>query len=323
MKSITCSVFLLSLMFSTSAPTKPVGKAAPPAATAAPAAPLPPIGPDGKPTLGITEAQQSFEAMGYRIGNGTALNLCGKPSSTIKVTYKDLNGDGFPEAIGVDNDQACYGGPFVTIVYRQRNGVWAWLFRERGEVSWGTKATNGWLDMHIKTRCDTLFTFGTTTYAGSGYCKADHPDPNLPPAPLPTPVDFNQAFQAANMVWKKGHWTGCADDENGNAQVENGDYRDINQDGVNDIVISDYGTYCYGDAGQGFMVMTKASNGKWQLMYNSPGIPAFVKTAAKTPGGWPDVEVGGPGFCFPINRWNGKDYVFNRNHAYEKGACKG
>lgn len=314
MSRVACSLLALSL--ASACPAQAADPAKPTAAA------LPEIGPDGKPKLGVAEAQQSFEALGYRIGNGTALNLCGKPTTTIKVTYKDLNGDGFPEAIGVDNDKACYGGPFVTIAQRQPNGVWAWLFRERGEVGWATTRTKGWLDMTIKTRCVTSFIHDGSRYAQNGYCAADHPNPDAQAPTLPVPADFNAAFQAAGMVRKNGSWTGCADDGYGRAEVQNGDYRDINQDGVNDLIITDSGTFCYGNTGQGFVILTRsAANAQWKVFYSSPGIPTFVKTTVKTPGGWPDVEIGGPGFCFPINRWNGKDYVFNRNKEYEKGAC--
>ena len=29
--------------------------------------------------------------------------------------------------------------------------------------------------------------------------------------------------------------------------------------------------------------------------------------------GWQDVEIGGPGFCFPVMRWNGKQYAVLRH----------
>jgi len=35
----------------------------------------------------------------------------------------------------------------------------------------------------------------------------------------------------------------------------------------------------------------------------------------------PDMSVGGPGFCFPVLRWNGKAYVQNR-YQYEGKACR-
>ncbi len=299
---------------------KPVAKK-PAAAPVGPlAAPLPPLDPDGKPHLTMEEGLQSFEAAGYRIVNGQPINLCGKPGM-IQFTYKDLNGDGFPESIGVANDP-CYGGPFVTIVQRQKNGVWAWLFRARGQVSWAATKTNGWLNMHLKTRCDVEWVYAETSYQANGNCPADFPDPNASAPPLPTPVDFDQAFAAADMVRKNAHWTGCPDDDYGAAEIANGDYRDLNQDGVNDLIITDAGTACYGNTGQGFKIVVKGASGKWQQFYGSPGIPTFLKTTVKTPGGWPDMEVGGPGFCFPVYRWNGKDYAFLRNHEYDKGACK-
>ena len=136
------------------------------------------------------------------------------------------------------------------------------------------------------------------------------------------PADLNAAFKAAGMVKKAGQWTGCPDDQYGRAEVAEDGYRDLNGDGIKDLILTDSGGFCYGQAEQGFFVMTKATAaGPWKVLYHSPGIPTCLSTRVKTPGGWPEVEIGGPGFCFPIHRWNGKDYVFNRNKEYEKGAC--
>lgn len=137
----------------------------------------------------------------------------------------------------------------------------------------------------------------------------------------PLPADINAAYAAAGLTQKNGQWTGCPDDDHGRAGVADGDYRDLNGDGRPDLVITDEGAYCYGNTGQGFIVMTRNAAGQWTKLYNSPGIPTFLATKVKTPGGWPDVEIGGPGFCFPVMRWSGKDYVFLRNHEEEKGAC--
>jgi hypothetical protein len=36
------------------------------------------------------------------------------------------------------------------------------------------------------------------------------------------------------------------------------------------------------------------------------GVPTVLKTKRQ---GWPDIEVGGPGFGkFPVRHWNGKTY---------------
>jgi hypothetical protein len=47
--------------------------------------------------------------------------------------------------------------------------------------------------------------------------------------------------------------------------------------------------------------------------------PTQLKTKGKD--GWPDISVGGPGFCFPVQRWNGKAYELNR-FEYEGKRCK-
>jgi len=49
------------------------------------------------------------------------------------------------------------------------------------------------------------------------------------------------------------------------------------------------------------------------------GVPEFLSSKGKD--GWPDISIGGPGFCFPVQRWNGREYAVHR-HEYEGKACK-
>jgi hypothetical protein len=53
-------------------------------------------------------------------------------------------------------------------------------------------------------------------------------------------------------------------------------------------------------------------------MIGGSGIPEFLRT--KGAGGWPDISIGGPGFCFPVARWNGKVYAQHR-FEYEGKRC--
>ena len=72
--------------------------------------------------------------------------------------------------------------------------------------------------------------------------------------------------------------------------------------------------------GTHFWLVSKQANGSWKLMHDETAMPNFLAT--KGVGGWPDIEMGGPGFCFPVWRWNGKAYALNR-FEYEGKRCKG
>ena len=132
-----------------------------------------------------------------------------------------------------------------------------------------------------------------------------------------TAADRTAAFKAAGLSPKGGKWLGG--DGNCEAAIDPKDVLDLNGDGKPEIVITENGVFCYGNTGQGFYLMEKTPAGAWRVLHSSPGIPEFQKT--KGAGGWPDIEIGGPGFCFPVERFNGKAYVFNRNNEYQKGAC--
>jgi hypothetical protein len=287
----------------------------------------------GGPPPKMTQAEglQLFAAAGFKMGNGAALNVCGKPA-TPKFGFIDLNGDGQPESVAIDNNAACYGPPgdWFAVLAKGPDGQWRALLREVGTIALGQTRTNGWLDAKIVTDCPRIWRYSGTTYvpgktcvAASGAPAAKAPPP-APTAPVPpaartagfTAADRAAAFRAAGLTQKGGRWVGCDGETEGS--IEASDIRDINGDGQVDVLVTESGTACFGNTGQGFHLIARASGGGWKELYSSPGIPEFQKTAAN---GWPDVEVGGPGFCFPILRWTGKTYAFLRNHEYEKGAC--
>lgn len=142
-----------------------------------------------------------------------------------------------------------------------------------------------------------------------------------PSASVPRPGELSAAdraaiMQAAGFMQKRGQWFGC--DGATTPTIEAKDVRDINGDGQLDAIVTDSGTACYGSAEQGFVVVSRGPGGQWRKIYASQGVPEFLKTGAN---GWPDLEVGGPGFCFPILRWNGSTYVQYRKHEYQRGAC--
>jgi hypothetical protein len=96
-------------------------------------------------------------------------------------------------------------------------------------------------------------------------------------------------------------------------------YRDLNGDGRPEAVLSESGTFCYGHAGAGYALLSKQANGGWRLMSSGAGV--LEPLATKGVGGYPDLQIGGPGFCFPVARWNGREYALHR-HQYEGRPCR-
>lgn len=61
------------------------------------------------------------------------------------------------------------------------------------------------------------------------------------------------------------------------------------------------------------------SAGGWKPITSGSGVPEFLKTRGLA--GWPDISVGGPGFCFPVQRWNGKAHIVVR-YEYQGHRCR-
>lgn len=138
------------------------------------------------------------------------------------------------------------------------------------------------------------------------------------PAALPA-ADQAAAFKAAGFRKAGAQWRKCEDPTASSGQGMIAEVRDVNGDGRPEAVITEGGTFCYGHTGAGFSVVSKQRDGSWKLMTSGTGIATFLPT--KGAGGWPDIEVGGPGFCFPVERWNGRAYKQHR-YQYEGKSCK-
>lgn len=141
-----------------------------------------------------------------------------------------------------------------------------------------------------------------------------------PPAPSQlSTADQAAAFRAAGFALKGKQWQACGDP--GTMSYTPGaieQVKDLNGDGRPEAVITEGSTYCFGMTGTGYSLVSKGADGKWTLIDQQQGIPEFLTT--KGAANWPDIQVGGPGFCFPVVRWNGREYVLNR-HEYEGKRC--
>ena len=135
-----------------------------------------------------------------------------------------------------------------------------------------------------------------------------------------TANDEAAAFGAAGFKKRGGSWRKCDDAGSPMSSAsEVSEVADLNGDGLLEAVLVEGGSFCYGNTGQAFWLVSKLASGKWRLMTNAIGIPEFLKTKGQD--GWPDVSIGGPGFCFPVRRWNGREYQVQR-WAYNGKACK-
>lgn len=141
------------------------------------------------------------------------------------------------------------------------------------------------------------------------------------PAPAKlSPSETTAAFEAAGFTKAGRQWRKC--DDPGSASYVPGaieEVRDLNGDGRPEAVITESSMVCHGEAGSGFAIVSKQANGGWKLIAERTGMATFL--AAKGAGGWPDMEVGGPGFCFPVERWDGAHYRLHRKQ-YEGKRCR-
>ena len=145
--------------------------------------------------------------------------------------------------------------------------------------------------------------------------------PAFAASPQLSAADQQAAFKAAGFTLHGKNWRSACEDPD-TASYTPGTIEtvgDLNGDGRPDAVITEGSSFCYGMAGTGFSIVSKQANGSWKLITNGIGIVSLLST--KGVGGWPDIEIGGPGFCFPVQRWNGREYRLH-GYQYEGKACK-
>jgi len=80
--------------------------------------------------------------------------------------------------------------------------------------------------------------------------------------------------------------------------------KDLNGDGQLEVLTREYGS-CFGRAGVQANLYIKAKNGQWKPQFGFPGDLKLLKAKSY---GFPDIEILGPGTCFPVWRYNGQQY---------------
>jgi hypothetical protein len=98
-------------------------------------------------------------------------------------------------------------------------------------------------------------------------------------------------------------------------------FPDLNGDGVPEVVVESGNGCTSGMAGTSVWAFVRDPQGRFQPNLGFPGMIAEIRTAAE--GEFPELLIGGPGFCFGVWRWDGRAYVHARNEPQEPGGCAG
>lgn len=263
------------------------------------------------------EAMALYAAGGFPISadGKHPTNRCGQPANP-RITFVDINGDKVKDALFTDSDSgACYGPDkrFFALAVKEKEGRWRGLGGWPGTAHAAGSDSNGWLRITWTSNGEDR----ALSYNGTGYAAA---------AAAPPPADAARdaaIFRAAGFQQTRRGWESGCDDPLIGAPYDSGaidQVKDLNGDGHPDAIVTEGGSLCYGNTGMAFWLVSQQADGRWKLMYQNIGIPEFLAT--KGAGGWPDISVGGPGFCFPVMRWNGRAYVRHRME-YDGKPCKG
>lgn len=290
-----------------------------------------------QPRMEQAEIEALFVAAGFGVVKGQPRNRCASAAQP-KVSFVDINGDRQPEALFIDQG-ACYApaGRYYAVLTKQ-DGRWRQVVQGDGQVkALAERGPQGWLDLQdLRKDCQRLLRYDGQRYQPqtdcSGKSLAQVAAPAAPAAPTtaaatggagkPSAADEAALFKAAGFKRKGKHWVteGCDDPSSPSYSPGRVDeFKDLNGDGRPEAVLGEGGSFCYGNTGGGFWLLSQQAGGGWKLLTQSQGMPGFLATKGQD--GFPDIQIGGPGFCFPVVRWNGKEYKTQR-WEYDGKACK-
>jgi hypothetical protein len=101
-------------------------------------------------------------------------------------------------------------------------------------------------------------------------------------------------------------------DKDFNASVEyEAEVKDLNGDGQPEVFTKRFGGM-FGMAGVELQLYVKSKNGQWMPQFGFPGDYKLLSAKSR---GYPDIEIQGPGTCFPVWRWNGSAYAIHKRCA--------
>jgi len=114
-------------------------------------------------------------------------------------------------------------------------------------------------------------------------------------------VEAIQSATAGKMKATKGK---TYDKECGQDIEYEAEALDLNGDGQLEVMTQEFGS-CFGRSGVQMNLFLRGKDGQWKPQFGFPGSPKVLKTKSR---GFPDIEILGPGTCFPVWRYNGQQY---------------
>lgn len=125
-------------------------------------------------------------------------------------------------------------------------------------------------------------------------------------------------MEAAGATRRGKAWALCPDEARPEGiAVES--FSDLNGDGRPEALLTEVGHRCFGAVGIGYALVSQGSDGRWRKLSGGAGAAELMPT--RGPGGWPDLSITGPAFCFPVHRWDGRAYALHR-HEYAGKPCR-
>lgn len=95
--------------------------------------------------------------------------------------------------------------------------------------------------------------------------------------------------------------------------------KDLNGDGQPEVIVLGGNSCTSGGNGSSLWLLTKSADGAWQKHL---GFPAGGYTLlSEKHQGFPDIQVGGMGWCEAVWRWDGQTYQHLKNVATQPGGC--